>query len=101
VSLGVFAAASISLCIRVLCNCAKSKKNITTMNIGLPIMASKSMTLPVYANYAEWVLMPNSYPELAFWSIIGMHIYQQKRRAVQVFDHPHDPNPNAEWTAKG
>jgi len=28
-------------------------------------------------------------------------LYQQKRRAVQVFDHPHDPNPNAEWTAKG
>jgi hypothetical protein len=26
-----------------------SKKNITTMNIGLPIMASNSMTLPVYA----------------------------------------------------
>ena len=39
-----------------------------------------SLLLLVYANYAdaEWNLMPNSYPELAFWSIIGMHIYNKK-----------------------
>ena len=28
-------------------------------------------------------------------------LYQQKRRAAQVYHHPRDPDPNAEWTAKG
>ena len=28
-------------------------------------------------------------------------LYQQKRRAVQVRKHPHDPNPNAGGSAKG
>ena len=44
-----------------------------------------ALPLPVYAN-SEYN-----------WGIL----LQQKRRAVQVLQHPHDPNPNAAATAKG
>ena len=38
----------------------------------------------------------NYYPGLILQNISTTRLYSKKRRAVQVCQHPHDPNPNAE-----
>ena len=57
------------------------EKNTKTATMNATMSArNKLIVLPVYANYAdaELNLMPNSYPELVFRSVIGVHFTNKK-----------------------
>ncbi len=83
-------AAAINLFLRASCaslngetnHCPQLSQKLESGRSFLPHFLQKlySFTLPVYADYADakWNLMPNSYPELGFRGIIGMHIYNKK-----------------------
>ena len=91
-------AAAINLSLRASCaslngetnHCPQLSQKLESGRSFLPHFLQKlySFTLPVYASYAdtELNLIPNSYPDSVYWSIIGVHFTNKKDGPCRWFN---------------